>query len=328
MINAAPFGPVHARNVKRVFAATSRTRSVVARLVILTFAALLVFAAVDLVLRLWALPDDRGPINLQPGQYDETADATLFHLRDGQDATCDGIEPTNKAVGAFIPADDATARSALLARCADVDRLYIEDMAFGAEAGTVFHLAADGWSADLAALGRPAFLMLSARFDVPQGRTAPLLPDPAAHARLLRDLDAQWPVGPGLCLDLSGSAEVSPEDVSTLLAALRPLASARGAPLCVAGTVGAAFLMDDDVVSAVDLVLAKGFRDPGRLPLPLAPQPWFEAAVAPLIYNAVLGETPTVAQWNVMFAVCAVAFILSGLCGLVLDATKPISAKS
>ena len=52
------------------------------------------------------------------------------------------------------------------------------------------------------------------------------------------------------------------------------------------------------------------------------------AAAAPLIYNAVLGETPTVAQWNVMFAVCAVAFILSGLCGLVLDATKPISAKS
>ena len=51
----------------------------------------------------------------------------------------------------------------------------------------------------------------------------------------------------------------------------------------------------------------------------------FGAAVAPLIYNAVLGETPSVAQWNVMFAVCGVAFILSGLCGLVLDATKPIT---
>ncbi len=48
------------------------------------------------------------------------------------------------------------------------------------------------------------------------------------------------------------------------------------------------------------------------------------AAVAPLIYNAVLGETPSLTQWNTMFAVCAVAFILSGLCGLVLDATKPI----
>ena len=49
------------------------------------------------------------------------------------------------------------------------------------------------------------------------------------------------------------------------------------------------------------------------------------AAVAPLIYNAVLGETPSLTQWNTMFAVCAVAFILSGLCGLVLDATKPIT---
>jgi sugar phosphate permease len=48
------------------------------------------------------------------------------------------------------------------------------------------------------------------------------------------------------------------------------------------------------------------------------------AAAAPLIYNAVLGETPTVGQWNTMFAVCGIAFVLSGLCGLVLDATKPI----
>lgn len=52
------------------------------------------------------------------------------------------------------------------------------------------------------------------------------------------------------------------------------------------------------------------------------------AAVAPLIYNAVLGETPSVAQWNTMFAVCGIAFILSGLCGLVLDATKPIVHES
>ena len=50
------------------------------------------------------------------------------------------------------------------------------------------------------------------------------------------------------------------------------------------------------------------------------------AAVAPLIYNAVLGETPSVAQWNMLFVVCGVAFILSGLCGLVLDASKPITA--
>jgi len=50
------------------------------------------------------------------------------------------------------------------------------------------------------------------------------------------------------------------------------------------------------------------------------------AAAAPLIYNAVLGETPSLAQWNMLFAVCGIAFILSGLCGLVLDATKPITA--
>ncbi len=51
------------------------------------------------------------------------------------------------------------------------------------------------------------------------------------------------------------------------------------------------------------------------------------AAVSPLIYNAVLGETPTVGDWNVMFAVCGTAFVLSALCGLVLDASKPITAR-
>ena len=50
------------------------------------------------------------------------------------------------------------------------------------------------------------------------------------------------------------------------------------------------------------------------------------AAVASQIYNAVLGETPTRGDWSVMFAVCGTAFVLSSLCGLVLDATKPITA--
>ncbi len=283
MMNAHPFGPVPARNVKRVFATTSRTRAIAARLVLLALVTVLSLSAIDLVLRLWALPDVRGPIDLQPGQYDEDAEATLYHLQESEGVTCRNISPGSAAVGAFIPADDATARSALLARCALVDRVFLEDMAFGVEAGTVFHLASDGWAADLATLGRPAFLMLSARFDVPQGRTAELLPDPAARTRLLHDLDANWPVGPGLCLDLSGNAGLSAQEVSRLLAGLRPLAQARQAPLCIVGTVGAAFLEHEDVVSAVDLVVAKGFREPGRLPLPLAPQLWFEAAVAPLI---------------------------------------------
>ena len=51
----------------------------------------------------------------------------------------------------------------------------------------------------------------------------------------------------------------------------------------------------------------------------------FGAALAPLIYNAVLGESPTLTQWNLLFAVCAVMFVLSGCAGVVLDATKPIS---
>ncbi|MDA1162515.1 MAG: MFS transporter [Planctomycetota bacterium] len=48
------------------------------------------------------------------------------------------------------------------------------------------------------------------------------------------------------------------------------------------------------------------------------------AAVSPLIYDYYLGENPGLREWNMMFAVCAAAFLFSGVCGLLMDATKPI----
>jgi MFS family permease len=50
----------------------------------------------------------------------------------------------------------------------------------------------------------------------------------------------------------------------------------------------------------------------------------FGAAVAPLMYNAILGETPTLSQWNTLFAFCAAVFALSCFTGMVVDGTKPI----
>lgn len=284
MRNIIPFGPARYANVKKVFAAGSGLRDVVARLVLVTVAAVLLVAAVDLVFRLLALPDVGPPVALQPSEFDPSAEATLFNLQDRPGKTCTDIAPSGQSVAAFIPADDATARSAFLAHCAEVDRLFLEDMAFGVKSGSVISLASDEWNADLAAQGRPAFLMLTARFDRPDGSKDPLLTDPDTRAQLLRDVDAMWPAGgTGLCLDLSGNAAVSAQEVSSLLVALRPLALARNSSLCVVGTADAGFLRDDEVISAVDLVVAKGFREPGRLPLPLAPYPWFEAAVPPLV---------------------------------------------
>jgi ACS family glucarate transporter-like MFS transporter len=49
------------------------------------------------------------------------------------------------------------------------------------------------------------------------------------------------------------------------------------------------------------------------------------AACSPLIYNAVLGETPLLADWNTMFMVCMGAFIFAGFCGMGIDATIPIA---
>lgn len=49
------------------------------------------------------------------------------------------------------------------------------------------------------------------------------------------------------------------------------------------------------------------------------------AACSPLIYDLVLGETPTIANWNTMFAVCMGAFIFAGLCAFGVDATIPIA---
>lgn len=49
------------------------------------------------------------------------------------------------------------------------------------------------------------------------------------------------------------------------------------------------------------------------------------AAVAPQIYNFFLGENPTLDNWNMMFGVCAASFALSGVCSMIIDATKPIA---
>lgn len=48
------------------------------------------------------------------------------------------------------------------------------------------------------------------------------------------------------------------------------------------------------------------------------------AAAPPLIYNRILGETPTAGQWTIMFGVCLLAFVLSGLFALLMDSTKPL----
>ncbi len=53
----------------------------------------------------------------------------------------------------------------------------------------------------------------------------------------------------------------------------------------------------------------------------------FGAALAPLFYNAILGETPTLSQWNNLFAFCTAVFVLSGVSSMVIDATKPITSQ-
>jgi sugar phosphate permease len=48
------------------------------------------------------------------------------------------------------------------------------------------------------------------------------------------------------------------------------------------------------------------------------------AAAAVPLYNWVLGENPTLTDWNKMFAICMCAFLLSFVCSLMIDASKPI----
>ncbi len=48
------------------------------------------------------------------------------------------------------------------------------------------------------------------------------------------------------------------------------------------------------------------------------------AAIAPILYDLALGEKPSIQQWNLTFALCALAFVFSGACALALDATRPV----
>lgn len=50
----------------------------------------------------------------------------------------------------------------------------------------------------------------------------------------------------------------------------------------------------------------------------------FGAAIAPLIYNAILGEAPSVQNWNQLFAMCCGIFLIAGAASLTLDSTRSI----
>jgi nitrate/nitrite transporter NarK len=52
------------------------------------------------------------------------------------------------------------------------------------------------------------------------------------------------------------------------------------------------------------------------------------AAVAPLVYNACLGEKPSIDNWNTVFGVCCGAFVFSGLFALLMDASKMVTVES
>jgi nitrate/nitrite transporter NarK len=49
------------------------------------------------------------------------------------------------------------------------------------------------------------------------------------------------------------------------------------------------------------------------------------AFFSPMIYDHVLGENPQGEDWNAMFLVCMLAFVMAGLCAFGIDATQPIA---
>lgn len=50
----------------------------------------------------------------------------------------------------------------------------------------------------------------------------------------------------------------------------------------------------------------------------------FGSAVAPHLYDQVLGKAPTIVEWNSMFVICAGMFVVSGVAALGINATRPI----
>ena len=52
------------------------------------------------------------------------------------------------------------------------------------------------------------------------------------------------------------------------------------------------------------------------------------AAFGPLLYNYLLGENPTEAEWNNLFWLGLIAFVFAGIATFGLDASKPVFAES
>lgn len=52
------------------------------------------------------------------------------------------------------------------------------------------------------------------------------------------------------------------------------------------------------------------------------------AAIAPVVSGMVLGKTPALSDWTLLFFFCGGAFALSGACACVMDAARPLSGRT
>lgn len=229
------------------------------------------------------------PPDLSAARY-PTRDLASRVLLVGDEPGCDVARPAAGRVSAFVPASDETALSGLRRHCADLSEVFYASAVLGrapVPPGETFG-AFPAWEyrgAEHAARGPARWPFLSPEIGLARDEVVALLTGDvaAAIATALPAPDLARASGvTGVCLDLSGFADIPPAAVLSALSALRRQVQAAGLGLCVTGPAEAAFLREPDVLAAVDIAVAVLMAaDPAPTVAP-APRDWIDRQLAEL----------------------------------------------
>lgn len=273
---------------------TGRRKPLVLTAVLVVLLAL-AWLAVDVVVRLRALPPP-----VPPGEFDgivASLEAAGSEPRIGSslvpvgpttlpdcDAPAARPETLDRPVVAFMPAGDAAAAAAFARHCATIDLVLAETLVIDGAGAAVLRLPQAARPARPAS--RPVYEVVTLAGLPSVDSVNRLLGDGDALGRILDDLDrlVDRSATEGICLDLSSVPGIDP---AALAQAVGRMAERLGTQTCLVGAIDAAFWGDAALVDRIDLAVARAFVEPTTPTEAIAAPGWLDAHIA-----RVTGQVP------------------------------------
>ena len=190
----------------------------------------------------------------------------------------------------YVPFNDATALAGLRAHCRELSSVYYQAFSFGTLDGGITPLSDAGagfplpeFNTGFISRNRPrGFPILAPETGISTARLEQIFSTSMARDTFLAQLAALDTSGVdgGFCLDLTSHPDMPSTTLAALYAALNSWLQPSGLASCLIGDIDAAFWADPVLVDLVQQPVLLGVQNTSSPAAPIAPQTWFEEAVA------------------------------------------------